>query len=289
MGEDSTGGRSVYGLRVFGLNRVVELPSLAAADEADLLPVRVSQSQGRPPALTGLSRRGGVRLLADGRVLALRRIDGTATYYGPPLASDELAHPYLGAAAVTFSRWAQREVFHAGAFAVDGRAWIVIGGRTAGKSTLMAAIAAAGLPVIADDLAVLAGTTVYAGPRSIDLREPVPPGALADPVPRMRPSRSGTRSRVFLPPITARWPLGGWFFLHWDTDESSLSVPMSVLLGRLAAVRSVPDLPSDPATILTLSSYPAWDLRRPRDWRSLPSTVDMLLRATQRVAARSAG
>ena len=149
-----------------------------------------------------------------------------------------IAHPYLGPVAVGFNRWAGREVFHAGAFVAAGRAFMVLGPRTAGKSTLMAAIAATGAPILADDLVVTDGEVVFAGPRSVDLREPIPGDALAAPLPELRSARDGTRWRVPLPAIASRYPLGGWFCLRWSDRTAADPVPMPSLLGRLAAYRS---------------------------------------------------
>jgi len=286
-GPTIQGGRSVYGLRVSGLDDVAELGSPAGAAEDDLIPVQVRRSLGGHPALRGLDGDRGVRALPDGRHLLLDRAAGEATFYGPPIPTDELPHPYLGPVAVTFNRWAGREVFHAGAFAAVGHAWLVLGPRTAGKSTLTAALAAARIPILADDLVVTDGTTVWAGPRSIDLREALPTRVLAcwpanRSAPALSPSRLGTRLRMALPTTVTRWPLGGWFFLHWNDHRAAEPVALPQLLGRLAANRCLPTLPSDPARMLSLASRPAWDLRRPREWAALPATVDLLLNTAHR-------
>ena len=116
-----------------------------------------------------------------------------------PQTPDELVHPYLGAAASVFSRWAGREVFHAGAFICGGLAWAVVGGREAGKSSLLAALAARQLPVLADDLVITDGQDAFCGPRTIDLRRPIP--GSSEPV---TPARGASRWRVSLPPLCRR-------------------------------------------------------------------------------------
>jgi len=272
----------VYGLELRGLDDVAELAGVSDGDGRDLIPVRVTRSAGHPPDPYQLDGERSVRQLPDGRCLQLERAAGRATFFGPPLSPDLLAHPYLGPVAVAFNRWAGREVFHAGAFVAAGRAWILAGPRTAGKSTLTAALAAAGVPILADDLVVTDGTRVYAGPRSVDLRQPWTPGATVGAVPPVRPSRLGTRWRMALPATSPWWPIGGWFFLHWADRPALEPVGPSQLLGRLAASRYLRQLPSDPTRILSLASRPAWDLRRPRDWAALPDAVDGLLRAAQR-------
>ncbi|NBE85359.1 hypothetical protein [Micromonospora rubida] len=264
--------RFAYGLRVHGLAGVTELMPAGT----DPLPeVEVHQDTDSPrPVPHPLDHRHGVRLLADGRHLAVDRERRTAVFHGPPLTPDLLAHPYLAPVATTFNRWAGRETFHAGGFVRDGRAWAVTGPRTAGKSSLLAALAARGVPVVADDVLVLDGTDVFAGPRCIDLREPVPGVLLPS-----GPARARTRTRVHLPPIGHRTPLGGWFFLHWGDAVEATPVPATALLARLAARRSWHQLPTDPAVLLALAALPAWDLTRPRDWGSLDQ-VCALVEAT---------
>ncbi|WP_176730719.1 hypothetical protein [Micromonospora mirobrigensis] len=266
-----TSGRFAYGLRVRGLDDVEELMPADPDGTEPELEIRQA-GDGPPPTTVPLNQRYGARLLADGRRhLAMDRDRGTATFHGPPLSRDLLAHPYLAPAAVAFNRWAGRETFHAGAFVRDGRAWAVLGPRTAGKSSLLAALAARGVPVVADDVVVVDGADVFAGPRCIDLREPVPGVGLDT-----RPARERTRTRVPLPPIADRTPLGGWYFLRWGDELSVPAVTAAELLGRLAAWRSCPELPSAPATLLALAALPAWDLTRPRDWAALDRTCALL-------------
>ncbi|MEH1101635.1 hypothetical protein [Micromonospora sp. CPCC 205561] len=263
-------GRSVYGLCVHGLDGVAELP--AARDTRPGHPaVLVRQVAGPPPPPAPLTGRRGVRVLADGRTLEVDRERGTATFHGPPLTPDVLAHPYLAPVATTFNRWAGRETFHSGAFVRAGRAWAVVGPRTAGKSSLLAALAARDVPVVADDILVLDGADVFAGPRCVDLRQPVPGATLPT-----RAVRSGERLRVGLPPIADRVPLGGWLFLGWGLSVALDRVPGPTLLSRLAALRSFGYLPSDPAALLTAAALPAWDLRRPRDWSALDDTFRLI-------------
>lgn len=277
-----TWGRSVYGLQITGLDHVPELGGPSDGRDPDLIPVEVRQSTETPPPPRALDGDGGVLPLADGRSLQVQRKAGRAAFYGPPLSTDQLAHPYLGPIAVIFNRWSGREVFHAAGFVAGGAAWIVLGRRTAGKSTLTAALAAAGVPILADDIMITDGQIAYAGPRNVDLREALPTGVLAhfgtewSRQPMVR-SRLGTRLRIALPSVEPRWPVGGWIFLNWGERTSVESVPISGLLGRLAAWRSESRLPSDPARLLAMASLPAFDLYRERNFDALPATVDLLL------------
>ncbi|MER5454859.1 hypothetical protein ABT008_08750 [Micromonospora sp. NPDC002389] len=265
-----TTGRSVYGLCVHGLDDVRELPPV------DLLrtgqpSVFVRQTTAEAPPLVPTDLDGGVRLLADGRTLAVERIRGTATFHGPPLAPDVLAHPYLAPVVTIFNRWLGRETFHSGAFVHADRAWAVIGPRTAGKSSLLAALAARDVPVVADDILVVDDAHVYAGPRCIDLRRPVPGVSLTT-----RLARAGDRRRVALPPTADRTPLGGWIFLGWGRTLTMSRLAGHDLLTRLAARRSWQHLPTDPSALLSLAALPSWQLTRPRDWAALGPTLRLV-------------
>ncbi|MEU8332750.1 hypothetical protein [Micromonospora sp. NPDC048839] len=275
----STPGRGVYGLRVHGLDGVTELPP---ADGATLgwATVRVGQLHLPPPPPVPLDDRRGTRILADGRTLAVDRLRGTATFYGPPLAPDVLAHPYLAPVATTVNRWAGRETFHSGAFVLAGRAWAVLGPRTAGKSSLLAALAARGLPILTDDILVVDGVDAFAGPRCVDLRQPVPGVGLPT-----RPVRAGDQLRVGLPPIAPRVRLGGWLFLRWGATVTLTRLSGAALLARLAGQRSFGQLPSDPAALLSLAVLPAWELTRPRDWAALDDTHRLLVDAVTATSA----
>ncbi|MFF0152999.1 hypothetical protein [Micromonospora sp. NPDC005203] len=276
-----TPGRGVYGLRVHGLDEVVEL-SPVDDDALDWPAVRVRQLDQPAPPPVPLDGRQGTRILADGRTLALDRLRGTATFYGPPLTPDVLAHPYLAPVATTLNRWVGRETFHSGAFVLAGRAWAVLGPRTAGKSSLVAALAARGVPILTDDILVVDRADALAGPRCVDLRQPVPGVALP-----ARAVRGGERLRVALPPITSRVPLGGWFFLRWGAAVTRTRLPGASLLARLAGLRSFGQLPSDAAALLSIAALPAWELTRPRDWAALDDTHRLLVDTT--AAAQAVG
>ncbi|MEU7752722.1 hypothetical protein [Micromonospora sp. NPDC049171] len=274
-----TPGRGVYGLRVHGLDEASELPPAEGA-ALGWPAVRVGQLDTPPPPPVTLDGRRGTRILADGRTLSVDRPRGTATFYGPPLAADVLAHPYLAPVATTVNRWAGRETFHSGAFVLAGRAWALLGPRTAGKSSLLAALAARGVSILTDDILVVDGGDAFAGPRCVDLRRPVPGVALPT-----RPVRAGDLLRVRLPAIAPHVPLGGWLFLRWGDEVTLTRLPGATLLARLASRRSFGQLPSDPGALLSLAALPAWELTRPRDWAALDDTHRLVVDA---VAATSA-
>ena len=128
----------MYGLHLTGVAGTGLLPAPAADAARPRVVIRHARQDPEPECM-GTAR--AVLGLPAGRQLLLSRGEGTATFTGPRLSDDELVHPYLGAAASVFSRWGGREVFHAGAFVFGGLAWAVVGGREAGKSSLLAALA----------------------------------------------------------------------------------------------------------------------------------------------------
>jgi hypothetical protein len=261
------GGHEVYGLYLTGVTGAGLLPARCAVRPR----VDIGYAQQPPEPVCVGTERVVLDLPCD-RQLLLKRSEGTATFTGPPLDDDELVHPYLGAAASVFNRWAGREVYHAGAFVCGGLAWAVVGGREAGKSSLLAALATRRFPVLADDLVITDGHQVYSGPRTIDLRRPPPP--TVEPVTR---ARAASRWRLPLPPLSGAVPLGGWIYLRWRTEIAMPVVPASVLLARLAARRAWSALPSDPETLLSLAAHPGWDLGRPADWARMDEAVDLML------------
>jgi hypothetical protein len=213
----------VYGLHLTG----VEGGGLPPTSAAGLPCVAVGHArQTRELACVGLKR--ATLDLPEGRQLLLDQDERTATFTGLRLSHDELVHPYLGAAACIFNRWAGREVYHAGAFIYGSLAWAVVGAREAGKSSLLAALASRRVPVLADDLVVTDGLQVFCGPRAIDLRRP--PVLATGPVTL---ARGASRWRLALPPLPGAAPLGGWIYLHWCDEVTMASVPVGILGARL--------------------------------------------------------
>jgi hypothetical protein len=190
-----------------------------------------------------------------------------------PVRPDELVHPYLAPAAAVIARWTGRESMHAGAFAEDGRALGVVGAREAGKSSTMAWLAEAGVDVLCDDMLIVDGDRPLTGPRSIDLR-----GDAA--------RRLGAGEAIGLTGARERWRLRlehaapavlrGWVFLAWGDRVEARRLGGRERLARLAEQRALRLPPARPEGLLELTSLPAWELSRPRDWGSLPQAADRL-------------
>ena len=204
------------------------------------------------------------------RTIVVDRRPPRGTVHGPPIDTEDLVHPYLGPIATVHGRWLGRESFHAGAFATPAGAWLVVGPKEAGKSSLLAALHRAGHPVVCDDIAVLDGTNILAGPRAVDLRER-PDDLDAALV------REGERWRVGLPPIALRLPLAGWVELRWSDRRTLQDVPVAERLRRLAGWRQWQALASNPHAFLELAALPGFVFERPRGQmaRDVEAIVDL--------------
>lgn len=262
-------GYSVYGLRVTGLP--AGLPLMAGGEDG----AQVRIVNGATP-LAGIERRvtaeGAAIPMSEGRTLVLDRPAGEARFHGQPLPPETLVHPYLGPVGTIWNRWLGAECFHAGAFVAGGRAWAVRGGREAGKSALLAAMAERDVPVLADDIVVVKDGEVSIGPRCIDLRAALP-GCAGD----LSPSRDGSRLRMRLPPAPAAVPLGGWVFLEWGDELSVERLHPGDVLRRVISGRAWGALPSDAEALLSVGTRPGWRFVRPQRWVTLGAAADRLL------------
>jgi hypothetical protein len=268
-----TANRGAYGLALQG----VDLPrwTVAAGEGWPVLDV-VIERVDETPVRSGLWRhRATLPLSTGGRVLLERR-PLRARFRSPgPLAVDDLVHPHLAVAAAGVSVWLGRDPFHAGVLDSPGGAWVVAGRSEAGKSTLLAALAATGVPVLCDDLAVMEDGDVFAGPRSVDLR-PGAAEALAAVEPEgAAPARRHTRRRIPLPPTPARRPVAGWIDLEWGPEVELLRLTdPGERLSRLARRRTFQGRLPVGDTLFDLVERPGWVLRRPRDFARLDAVVD---------------
>lgn len=192
-----------------------------------------------------------------------------------------LVHPVLTVPISILARWRGDLTLHAGAFYANGRAWGVVGEREAGKSTTLAMLAERGCPLLADDLLVLDGGVVRAGPACIDLRP--------DAAKRMADARyigeigGRDRYRLTAPPGPARAPLGGFFLLGWD-EEAGVTVervPTGEALRVVYAQEYIGLMgPGDPRKIVDLLGTPMWRVRRPPSWARGEETIEAILTVT---------
>ena len=214
--------------------------------------------------------------LVDGWA-SLRRSPAAATFFfRRSMSEGEIAHPYLTRVAAAHTYWLRRESFHAGAFVANGKAWALAADRDGGKSSALAGLARAGHRVMVDDLVVVESGKVFAGPRSIDLRE----GAstylgMGKP---MGIHGGRTRFRHRLDEAPAEIELAGWIFLAWGDSVEVVTLSPFERLQRLMDHRMVkgPDL-LEPARLLSLAALPGFELRRPQSFDQFDDTLGAIV------------
>jgi hypothetical protein len=267
----------VYG---FGLTGVPQARDLLVDAPADWPSLHLQR--GAPPGegreQEAVTEDRASLWLSGGASARVDRPSATAEMRVPADTTDgALVHPYLAPVALVMAWWHGRDGFHGGAIALDGGAWAVLGDKEAGKSTTLAALALAGVEVVSDDVLILDGDGVFAGPRSVDLR---PDAArrlgVGEPL-----GHVGTRERwrLRLPPIAPRLPLRGCIILAWGDAPAVEPVRGRERLVSLLPHRGVRLGAVDPAGLMRLSALPQWRLVRPPDWRSLDAQRDRLLEA----------
>jgi hypothetical protein len=222
-------------------------------------------------------RTAKLQIHSGGSVLIERDAQRATFFLSKRPTPSALLHPHLAAVAAVASHWRGRIAFHAGAFVAGGGVWGLLGEKGSGKSSALAALAARDVPIVCDDVLVLAGDTAFAGPRSIDLRteaarvlgEGEPLGVIGD----------RERWRMALGEIEPELAFRGWVSLRW-ADRPAVrplrgSDRLRELLGHLAL--RVP--PVTPTALMEYAAYPFLELRRPRDWSSMDDALERLLAA----------
>jgi len=262
-----------YGLRLTG-----DAPhsALLASVGADAPEITLERSIGTLEVANHVDEGTATVPLLDGGALELDRMNRSARLTTrEPISDDELAHPYLAPIAAVHSHWLGRAAFHAGGIVVAGRAWGVIGEREAGKSTLLAAVAAQGGDVLADDLLVMEAGNVFAGPRTLDLRREAAEwfgGTRALGIAGAR-----ERWRLDLAQAPASAPLGGWIVPEWSDTIKVTRQPGAAAAHHIAPARSVTGIAIDPAAFLTAAACPSVLFERPRDMRLLAAAIERLI------------
>jgi hypothetical protein len=265
-------GRGAYGLRLEGLDD----PSLVPA-EGGWPSVRIERRVGRATGSEDVvSERGARLVLRNGGEIVLDRSPLRALFRVPfELGDAELVHPYLAPAAAAIGWWLRRESFHGGGIVLGDAALGVFGEREAGKSSLLAALAAQGVRIVSDDVLVVDDEAwTLSGPRTIDLRR----GA-AERLGSGRPLGvvgARERWRVELDAAVSPAPLRGWLALSWGDDLGARPLGAGERLERLSSLRAIRLPPANPGLLLRLAALPAWELHRPRDWRHLDATISLI-------------
>ena len=266
--------RGAYGLRLSGTVGAERL--LVRADEAwPAVDVSVEVGPGEPGPEQLDDRQAWVNLRTGGRV-HLEREPGRAVFKVPhPLAPDVLVHPYLAPVAAVSAQWYGRESLHSGAFALGEHVWGVVGSRRAGKSSLLAALAARDVDIVCDDVLVVDELDVFAGPRTIDLRADA--AAMLEAGEAIGVAGARERWRLRLGPLDRRLRLAGWIFVAWAEATKITRLPATETLPRLLRNRGINVPPVDPGVFLQLSGVPAFELGRPKSWSAVPDALERLL------------
>jgi hypothetical protein len=275
----------VYGLRLAGLG---DTAALAPANGEAWPEVRVAHRIApRKSVRRGFGGRRACFEFDEGRLLLERAKATITTVTEQPLPDDQLVHPWLATAAGMWARWLGRDVFHGGAFELDGGAWAVLGGQQGGKSTLLARLALDGRTVVADDALVIEDAHVFAGPRCVDVRADA--ASLLAPTAESRAARGGSRQRLALGAAPARLPLRGIVHLAWGNDVALARVPLDGRIERLREHNAFHSLPAEQRTLLELAALPTFELRRPRDFgrlgHSAEALIDGLAHAGRRISS----
>lgn len=240
---------------------------------------RPESADDLPPIGIGDGR--AVTRLLGGGYLRIERAEQRATIMrSPELTADALVHPFLAPIAAICAMWNGWLPFHAGGFVDGDGTWLVLGDRGSGKSTLMASLRSAGVAVVSDDLVIVNGARVYAGPRTLDLRE--------DAAGRHEAARwiadAGGRDRwrLDLPAIEPELPpVAGAFFIDWSDDLGFESVATGDKVQRFADSLTVAhsiDVPQ----LMALATLPMWEMRRPHAWERLEEGTAAMLDLVRR-------
>ncbi len=191
-----------------------------------------------------------------------------------PVHADAIAHPYLGLPAAIASGWRGRLAFHGGAFAHQGRAWALLGGRTAGKSATLGQLMRAGYPIVCDDVLIVDRTTAFAGPRAIDLREDA--AALLGGQ-ELGVVGNRTRWRLRPEPSPPELALAGLVLLEWGDSVRLEPLAAEERLRALAASSAFTHGREAAVAYLELAALPGWRYVRPAKVAQIEAQTDQLV------------
>ena len=277
-------GKGTYGFAIEGLDEPGALLGDAEPAWPRLRIVRDAPepSSGPAPGTVRVENDRAEIWIGDGGRVEIDRATLTVSFATRERIDDRLVvHPYLGLPVSIASHWLGRQALHGGAFAVDGRAWALVGDKEAGKSSTLGWLLQRGLDVLSDDILVLEGGVVFAGPRCVDLR-PEAAAILGGENVGMLGNRVRWRLRPGEAPTSV--PLGGLVHLEWG--ESARVEPLDSKERITGLIRNSvirPD-PADAAPFLDLASLPTFRYVRPRDLDALDTSGEGLLEAIGRSA-----
>jgi hypothetical protein len=173
------------------------------------------------------------------------------------------------------SRWSGRDTFHAGAFVTERGAWVVIGDKGQGKSTLLAEMAMRGRVVLSDDLVVVDDGEILCGPRCIDLR--IDAAAQLARGEDLGVVGARHRARLRLDPAPISVPLCGWVALGWGDDIRTTRMEVKERIPALLNSVALRMPPLSPSRFLEYATLPFIFLRRPRDWSVADESIAAIM------------
>ncbi|MGH2934753.1 MAG: hypothetical protein ACRDL2_09635 [Gaiellaceae bacterium] len=214
---------------------------------------------------------------AAARTVTAELADGKAVARFPDPAGGLLAHPLLGTAALRLAGVRGQLAVHGGAIRGRAGAWLVIGPKEGGKSSLLATASLAGADILCDDVAVVDEGRLLAGPRLVDLRAPAARALEADTT----PVRDDERFRLHLAPTEAEAVVAGVVHLAWGARIGIRRLSPAERLMLLAAAPIADLWLVEPTWHLDLSSLPTLHLTRPQRWSEAHGAALELLDAIE--------
>ena len=199
-------------------------------------------------------------------------------------AMEEIVQPRLGITAVVAAFWRGDHRFHAGAFVADGLAWGVLGSKGDGKSSLLAALASSGVPVLADDVLIV--DRRLNALRRATLHRSEAMGRRRRWVSAARSGWSGPASAGALcfPRCPCEVPLGGFVCLEWGRAAVSQVSPEDRVRMLLASQALLIGEHRDSrvlTSMMELIALPMLRMRRPRAIDRIAATGETLLGGDQ--------
>jgi len=272
----------VYGMRITGIPEqtpgLMPVPSSWPKMHIELQ--NGTAARAEPPGTVRFSADEGEVWLPGGDRIELRRSPLTVRFAThEPLREEALLHPLLGLPAAIANHWLGRQPLHGGAFVHEARAWALLGVRGAGKSATLGCLLRNGHAIVTDDVLIVDGTSVVAGPRFVDLRPDAARLFGGEPVGLL-----GSRRRWRLRPdaVPASMHLAGFAVLEWG--KSTILEPLDPATRLRTLIANSVFRPNRAAAgaLLELAALPAWRFVR-------PPGIDELRRLTHQLVEAMAG
>ena len=227
-----------------------------------------------PPGTTRIDSDGAEVWLLDGDRIDVQRDPLVVSFMTrQPVPALAVLHPFLGLPASIASRWLGRISLHGGAFAYADRAWALIGEQGSGKSSTLGYLLNEGHPVLSDDILIISGTTVFSGPRSIDLREDAA-GLGGEPLGFVG---NRARWRVRAPDCPPSLQLGGIVRLAWGDRIRMKPLQAKDRLQGLVDSTVLRPGARQAEQLLALAAIPGWECTRPENLGELQEVAARLL------------